>query len=141
MAVIAGILARRWWLGQVQSPREMSLLSGLPALGAIPKIGGFLRPARSVQEHVVHSPQSLITETVRGILFRLQSAEKPAPKVIVVTSPLPGEGKTSFALSLARVAARDGLRSLCVDADFRSPALADCAWSAQSSRLMSLAGR
>ncbi|MGE5778850.1 MAG: GumC family protein [Hyphomicrobiales bacterium] len=125
MAGIGGILARRWWLGQVRTPREMSLLSGLPALGAIPKIGGFPRLAGSVQEHVVHSPQSLITETVRGILFRLQSGEEPAPKVIVVTSPLPGEGKTSFTLSLARVAARDGLRSLCVDADFRSPALAD----------------
>jgi capsular exopolysaccharide synthesis family protein len=42
------------------------------------------------------------------------------PKVVLVTSSLPGEGKTTLALSLARLVARSG-RVLVVDLDLRQP--------------------
>lgn len=43
---------------------------------------------------------------------------RPAPKVTVVTSALPGEGKTTVALSMAAMAAQSGQRVILVDADF-----------------------
>jgi len=60
---------------------------------------------------------------VRGILLQLRSADGPAPKVIMIASPQAGDGKTSLSLYMARVAARDNLRTLCIDLDLRRPAL------------------
>jgi capsular exopolysaccharide synthesis family protein len=47
-----------------------------------------------------------------------------APKIIVVTSSVPSEGKTTVAVSLARIAARSGQRVILMDADFRQPSVA-----------------
>ncbi|MFZ1428206.1 MAG: CpsD/CapB family tyrosine-protein kinase, partial [Geminicoccaceae bacterium] len=44
-------------------------------------------------------------------------------RVVLVTSALPGEGKSTLTLSLARIAAAEGLRVMVVDADLRKPAL------------------
>ena len=41
------------------------------------------------------------------------------PKVILVTSTMPNEGKTTIALSLAVSAATAGLKVLLIDADLR----------------------
>lgn len=46
------------------------------------------------------------------------------PKVILVTSARPGEGKTSVAIAMAESIARSNYRTLLVDADLRRPAVA-----------------
>lgn len=48
----------------------------------------------------------------------------PAMRVLVVTSPLPGDGKTTVATSLALTFARNGRRVLLVDADLRGGRIA-----------------
>ena len=48
----------------------------------------------------------------------LSHHEKPL-KVVVFTSPLPGEGKTLSAINFALVGASRGLRVLLIDADLR----------------------
>lgn len=46
-----------------------------------------------------------------------------APRSLLITSPLPGEGKSTTALYLALFAAESGVRTLLVDGDLRRPAL------------------
>ena len=61
-------------------------------------------------------------------------SEQP-PKVVVVTSSVPDEGKTSLAVSLGRLAAKGGMRVLLIDADLRHPSV-----GAQFSNRMPQAG-
>ena len=46
------------------------------------------------------------------------------PQVVVVTSPLPGEGKSTVAMNLAVTLAQSGTRVLLVDADLRRGVMA-----------------
>lgn len=119
---LAWMLGGRWLAGKLETLSDVSTATGLPSLGGIPRVGG--GPFRAAASEVRRA-RALVAETIRGILLHVRSAEDPPPKVIMVASPQAGDGKTSFSLSMARIAARDGLRTICVDADFRRPALAD----------------
>lgn len=122
-----GWVIGRHYLGDgVETMADAGQVSGLPALGGIPRVGGLWQGDTVVADHVATNPKSAITETVRGILFRLTHPEAGAvpPKVIMVTSPMPRDGKSSLVTSIARVAARDGVRVLAIDCDFRKPSLA-----------------
>ena len=52
----------------------------------------------------------------------LSNVDAP-PKVIVFTSSLPAEGKTTMAVSMGRAAAQSGMRTVVIDSDLRNPAL------------------
>jgi capsular exopolysaccharide synthesis family protein len=51
------------------------------------------------------------------------SVQAKAPKSVLITSALPGEGKSSLALALAMVSAEQGKRTLLIDGDLRQPAI------------------
>ena len=70
---------------------------------------------------------SIIAESFRAILTSIlfSNGEGNSPKVIVITSALPGEGKTTVASNTAAALARIGKRVLLIDADLRRPRLHD----------------
>ena len=80
-------------------------------------------PASAEQLVVLSDPQSAAAEEYRKLRTRLLRRSRP-PKTILVTSPLPQEGKTVTAANLA-VAIAQGVEEhvLLVDADLRRPAL------------------
>jgi len=94
---------------------------GLPTLGMIPQIGRGKRPERIV----VAEPVSQYSEAIRSVrtALRFSDVDNP-PRLVLVTSSLPSEGKTVFAASLARSVARSGGRALLIDCDLRRPGVA-----------------
>jgi len=70
----------------------------------------------------LHNPRSLITESDRVLRTNMlySSPENPI-RTLVVSSPLPGEGKTTTSGNLAVVMAQGGSRVLLVDLDLRRP--------------------
>jgi succinoglycan biosynthesis transport protein ExoP len=83
---------------------------------------------RSVADLVVDRPLSSYSEAIRGLQLGVTlSNVDNAPKVVLITSALPDEGKTTTALSLARHVAQTGLNVVLVDGDLRRPAITSLA--------------
>ena len=95
---------------------DVDTLLGLPFLGYVP----LSEQNGKVDTAIYTDPTSNLAEAYRslrtGVL--LSSVDK-TPKMLLVTSPLPSEGKTTTASNLAVTMARMGERVLLVDADLR----------------------
>ncbi|MDZ4688211.1 MAG: polysaccharide biosynthesis tyrosine autokinase [Planctomycetaceae bacterium] len=74
-----------------------------------------------------HQPRSPLSEAYRGIrtsIYFSTREQESAYKVIQVTSPMPGDGKTTLTANLAVTIAQSGKRVLLVEADLRRPGAA-----------------
>jgi len=91
------------------------LLGVLPNAGARARLRGALGGRKGLELTAALS-------RVRGILQVLHQSVRP--RVILITSALPEEGKTVFAAGFARNAAEAGARVLLMDCDLRRPAIA-----------------
>jgi polysaccharide biosynthesis transport protein len=94
--------------------------TGLPVLGLVPGI----KANRVPVDVIVDQPVAAYSEAIRSIrtALRFSDVDNP-PKVVMVTSALPAEGKTCFAASLARSVAASGGRALLIDCDLRHPSV------------------
>ena len=123
----------------VKSPDDVERLAGLPSLAVVPSLPNLLGASHSrklltdgqgdEQESRVEivsfiKPKSQVSEAFRALRtsLLLSQADHP-PQVILVTSALPREGKTTSALNLAVTLAQLGDRTLIVDSDLRKPGI------------------
>jgi polysaccharide biosynthesis transport protein len=100
-----------------RSLEEAERRLGVEGIVEVPKIRG---GARRMRQLIVERPSCPIAEAVRSICGRLSDGRVPCP-VILVTSPVPGDGKTALATALAQTFAMTSRNCLFVDADFRRP--------------------
>jgi capsular exopolysaccharide synthesis family protein len=107
-----------------RSLTEVSEFTGLTVLGSIPTAGK-LSKRRAVLEHMRLKPSSALAEAVRNfrtsILF--SNIDKP-PKVVMLTSSVPREGKSTTLMMLALTSVHMGRSAIIVDCDLRLPSLA-----------------
>ena len=106
-----------------RSLNQLEGLTGLPTLGLVPALRGAQKNKKAYQV-AAEQPNSAFGEAVRTLrtALLLSNVEHP-PRTILVTSAVPGEGKTSTALAIAALAAKSGQRCIIVDCDFRHPSV------------------
>lgn len=103
---------------RVRSADEVAEISGLPLLARLPLDDETAKGAGGVA--VIERPNSLLAEAVRSMRTSIQYLGVDHPiKLIVVTSSLPGEGKSLAAANLAVMFAQADYRTLLVSADLR----------------------
>jgi len=124
LSFIAGVVLaflREYFDRGVRSATNIERTLGIPFLGYVPELSSRITAHR----HIVEEPRSAYAEALRSVrtALRFSSGGNP-PKIIVVTSALPNEGKTVFAASLAQSVERSGGRSILVDCDLRHPSVA-----------------
>ena len=110
----------------LKTPEELEGWLGIPNLAMIPHIEVSAgNPVEESPELIVHhGSQPLASESYRGLRTSiLFSTPDQAPRVLLITSSLPGEGKTLTAANLATAMAKAGPPVLLVDCDLRRPSL------------------
>jgi capsular exopolysaccharide synthesis family protein len=104
----------------VRSMEQVKNLLRLHPLGMIPAPSG--STAAKLAREIIDRPMSAYSEAVRTIHTNLMLSDVDTrPRVVLVTSSLPGEGKSTLTLSLAQIAARYGQKVVVVDGDLRRP--------------------
>ncbi len=95
----------------------------VPILGAIPALPGSAR-RQSPVDYAMQRPGSAFVESMRNLVVGIGLAQATsAPRSLMVTSAVAGEGKSSTAASMARMMARAGYKVCLVECDLRRPSL------------------
>jgi len=125
----------------LRGPLEVEEITGIPVIGIIPSFGESARPYgfRRQRERKKEPKENLTTEESVWMLTHPESAAAEAfralrtsimlsragggPQIILVTSCIPGEGKTTVTTNLAVAFAQHDKKVIIVEADMRRPGM------------------
>jgi capsular exopolysaccharide synthesis family protein len=101
-----------------RSTEELESRTGQAVIGTIPMAP--VSGRRAFLQYLIDKPTSSIAEAIRNLRtsILLANVDDP-PQVIMLTSALPGEGKTSCVIGLAQISKALGKRVLLVECDLR----------------------
>jgi succinoglycan biosynthesis transport protein ExoP len=119
----------------LKTPEEVEKLLRLPSLGVLPRFALNGSGKGSAQEDlVIAAPEDKVAiapaiqtdpetvEAYRSLRTSILLSASPVPRLLLVTSALPGEGKTTTTVNLGATLASLGSRVVIVDCDMRRPA-------------------
>jgi len=104
----ASVVTLEYLRDRLSTADEVPQRLGLRVIGTVPRITRRTNPGH-------------VAERVDGVRAVISQTGRETPKVILVTSAVEHEGKTTFASQLAASLARTGKRTLLLDGDLRHP--------------------
>lgn len=118
MVGMAVLLARQFMHDGFRTAQDLEQFTGLTVLGQVPKIP--IRKRKGLVEYFRDSPTSAAAEAIRNLRTSvlLSDVDNP-PQIIMSTSTIPGEGKTTQAIALAQNLSGLGKKVLLVEGDIR----------------------
>ena len=129
LALLAALIAERL-RSAVETTEEVERRVGARALVAIPAlrrkdVRNLPKQNQTPTAYLMIKRLSPFAESFRVLQSAVLLADRPNRKVVAITSAMPGDGKTTMALGLARVAAMGGQKSIIVDCDIRMRTIND----------------
>ncbi|MEI7835824.1 MAG: hypothetical protein WCK05_05360, partial [Planctomycetota bacterium] len=109
----------------IKSSSDVSRRVDLPLLGIVPHTDDLEEGVEDLTMAFAQGPDTVVAEAFRQIrTCLLFSGPLEQRRTLMVTSPMPEDGRTSVALNLAAAIARGGRKVLVIDANFRQPRIA-----------------
>ncbi len=110
----------------ITSPQELKQVVNLPMLGTMPHVTPKNRTKKGHQDVMIRAEREPeFAEALRGLRMKIHKILDPqGGKVIMLTSTMPGEGKSTIAANLAISLAAEGKKVVLVDGDLRNQLVA-----------------
>ena len=116
---------------KISSTEDIEVRLRANPIGSVPLIptAGLLGIGhKNPPDYLVENPLSAYAESIRYLRAAIAFSDLDSEtKTVAITSSLPDEGKTSLTLSLGRMSAMSGSRTLIIDGDFRRRQLTEMA--------------
>ena len=133
-------LAVLYWLTHrtIGSETELRQIVNLPCLGMLPMAAGYGgRKNHTAYPKITEENDKFgFNESIRLLRVRVEKLmRKQGAKVLMITSTIANEGKTTIAMNLATALAQKGKKTLLVDCDLRNPSVADAMEAQQQAGL------